>query len=457
MAPPISRRTVLQGLGTAVALPWLEAMSSRSLYAAPGSDKPPLRMAYVFTPNGAIMSDWTPEQEGRKFELAPTMQPLAHLKDDLLVLSGLTHDKARSNGDGPGDHARCSAAFLTSMQPYKTSGADIRLGISVDQFAAQKVGHLTKLPSLEIGCDRSRMTGRCDSGYSCAYVSNISWKSPNTPVAQEVSPRQVFERLFGDAAKEGDARSRAKRVQYRLSVLDFVLEDARSLQSKLGNSDQRKMEEYFTSVREIEQRIARSEQSNESTAPVAAQGLQFPDSAPKEFSEHVRLMCDLLVLAFQADVTRISTFMLARAGSNRSYPWLDVPEGHHTLSHHGKNPDKVAKLKKIDRFHLEQYAYLLNRLKSIPEGDGTLLDNCMVLYGSGISDSDRHSHHDLPAILAGKGGGRDTGRHLRFAKETPWRISSCRCSMCSARQPRPSCDSTGYLDGAFLIGTSPAA
>lgn len=316
MTLPISRRTVLRGLGAAVALPWLDAMSNRSLLAGPVSQAPQ-RMAFLFTPNGAIMSDWTPEKVGRDYELSPTLKPLASVKDDLLVLSGLTHDKARSNGDGPGDHARCSAAFLTSTQPYKTAGADIKLGISVDQYAAQQKGSETKLPSLELGCDRSRMTGRCDSGYSCAYVSNISWKSPNTPVAQEVNPRAVFERLFVGEQKV-DSATQAKRLKYRLSVLDFVLDDARSLQAKLGRNDQRKMEEYFTSVREIEQRISRSEQRNAEELPLAARQLELPDAAPKDFPDHARLMCDLLVLAFQADMTRIATFMLARAGSNRS-------------------------------------------------------------------------------------------------------------------------------------------
>lgn len=412
----LSRRTVLKGLGTAVALPWLEAMMPARASAAAAANKP-LRMAFIYIPNGVIMEGWTPEQAGSSFKLPSTLRPLEPLQSELLVLSGLAHTKARSNGDGGGDHARSVACFLTGVQAHKTAGADIRNGVSVDQVAAAQIGSRTRLPSLEIGCEQGRQAGSCDSGYSCAYSSNISWRSESTPMPKEIDPRMVFERLFAGGDQAG--QSRHLRQEYQQSILDFVTDDAQRLRDKLGQTDRRKLDEYLTAVRELETRVG---QAAEETAQVKRDvpDLDVPDGVPKEYGEHMRLMTDLLVLAFQTDTTRIATFMYGNAGSNRTYPFVGVPEPHHYLSHHGNDAKKVAKLRKINEYHARQFAYLLERLKSTPEGDGSLLDNSMIVYGSAIADGNRHSHHDLPIILAGRGGGTlDTGRHLKYASETP--------------------------------------
>jgi hypothetical protein len=413
----ISRRTVLRGMGAMVALPWLEAMMPRSLLGGTGVSpvQAPRRMAFLYVPNGIDMANWTPAAEGALTTLPATLQPLAPFQKDLLVLSGLTLDKARPNGDGPGDHARAMAAFLTGSQPRKTHGADIRVGISVDQLAAQKIGKTTRFASLEIGCEGGKSSGNCDSGYSCAYSANLAWRNESSPVAKEVNPRLVFERLFSAPGKGDDAAQRRER--YKHSILDFVGEDARQLQNRLGGTDRRKLDEYLTGVREIEQRLVRVEQAPDIHAPA---GAARPTGIPKNYREHLRLMADMLVLAFQADLTRVGTFVFANDGSNRSYRDYGVPEGHHDSSHHGGSKVKKAKVQKINQFHIEQLAYLLDKLKSIKEGDGTLLDNCMIVYGSGISDGNRHNHDDLPILLAGKGGGTlKTGRHLRYAKNTP--------------------------------------
>lgn len=412
----ISRRTLLKGLGTAVALPWLDAMTPLASAVAPARPAP-RRMAFFYVPNGVNMKEWTPASEGRDFTLPAVLQPLQGLKDDLLVLTGLTCDKARPHGDGGGDHARAMAAFLTGCQARKTHGADIKAGISADQVAALKVGKFTRFPSLELGCDRGLQSGNCDSGYSCAYSANLSWRGDATPMAKEINPRLVFERLFSDGHPKGEAASaRAKRERYKLSVLDFVAEDALMLKQRLGAADVRKLDEYLSGVRELELRIARAGQPGGSPAT----GLAAPTGIPNDFQEHLRLLSDLLALAFQGDLTRVATFVYANEGSNRSYKFIDVPEGHHDLSHHGNDKVKLEKIKKINLFHLQQFAHFLTKLKSIREGDGTLLDNCMVLYGSGNSDGNAHNHDDLPILLAGKGGGTvKPGRHVRYAKETP--------------------------------------
>jgi hypothetical protein len=413
-ALPISRRTLLKGLGTAIALPWLEAMTPISL-AAPLKKKPPLRMAFLYVPNGKHMPDWTPKETGKNYVLPPTLEPLAKVKDDLMILSGLTCDKARANGDGPGDHARAMAAFLTCSQPRKTNGADIKAGVSVDQVAAQKVGHLTKFPSLEIGCDKGMLSGNCDSGYSCAYSATLSWRSEATPNPKEINPRLLFERLFGGEGNEADV-ARAKRDQYNQSVLDFAMEDARSLRNQLGANDRRKLDEYLSSIREVESRIAKA--SN--TTPAAKPGLERPTGIPREYIDHLRLMSDLMILAFQTDSTRIVTFAHANEGSNRAYRNIEVPEGHHDLSHHLSKPEKQAKIAKINRFHTEQLAYLLEKMKTVREGEGSLLDHSLILYGSGIGDGNRHNHDNLPVLLAGKANGAfKPGRHLRYGRDKP--------------------------------------
>jgi Protein of unknown function (DUF1552) len=412
----ISRRTVLKGVGAALALPWLEAMRPAAGLAGPAAGKFPLRLAFLYVPNGVHMPDWTPATVGAGFQLPTILQPLQAVKDDLLVLSGLTLDKARAHGDGGGDHARAMAAFLTGRHPRKTNGADLRAGISVDQVAAERVGRTTRFPSLEIGCEGGKSAGACDHGYSCAYQTNLSWRGESTPLAKEIDPRLVFERLFGARLPGDRDAGRARRERENRSLLDFVAEDAGRLRPRLGAGDRRKLDEYLTGVREIEQRLARTE-------PVVEVGqtkYPRPVGVPGDFREHVRLMNDLLVLAFQADLTRVVTFVFGNDGSNRSYREAGVPEGHHDLSHHGNDRAKQAKVRAINTLHIEQLAYLLQKLKSIPEADGTLLDHCLVVYGSGISDGNAHNHEDLPILLAGKGNGTlKTGRHVRYPKETP--------------------------------------
>src|SRR5581483_10673278 len=355
---------------------------------------------------------WTPAEEGTLSKLSPTLEPLHEVKDKLLVLSGLTADKARPHGDGGGDHARAMAAFLTGCQPRKTDGTDIRAGVSVDQVMASRLADQTRLPSLEIGADPSAMAGNCDSGYSCVYSSTISWRSATMPVPKLNSPRLVFERLFGN----GNDSDRARRERQRRSILDFVREDAGTLVPRLSGSDRRKLDEYFASVRDIEQRIERAARLPEPARP----NLTVPSDVPKDYQEHLRLLADLLVLAFQADITRVSTFVLANEGSNRAYPFIGVPEGHHDLSHHQNDPAKLAKIAKINQFHVSQLAYFVGKLDAIRDGEGTLLDHCMIAYGSGNGDGNRHNHDDLPIVLVGKGGGTlRSGRHLRFPRETP--------------------------------------
>jgi hypothetical protein len=360
------------------------------------------------------MQHWTPAEVGTQFTLPQTLSPLAAHQSELLVITGLKHDKANANGDGGGDHARSCSAFLTGAQPRKTAGADIHAGPSADQLAANQIGHQTRLPSLEIGVEEGRQAGNCDSGYSCAYSSNISWKSAETPMAKEINPKAVFERLFGSGVD--DARSSAERDFYRQSILDFVATDAARLRDKLGNSDRRKVDEYFSSVREIEQRIARAEQQTRAELP----DMVPPDGIPDALTDHLRLMFDLLALAYQTDSTRIATYMLANEGSNRPYREIEVKEGHHELSHHQDDADKMAKLQKIDQFLMSQFGYFLDKLKSIPEGEGTLLDNCLLVYGCALGDGNAHNHNNLPIILAGRGGGTiSTGRHVKLESDTP--------------------------------------
>jgi hypothetical protein len=406
----ISRRAVLRGVGASLALPLLEAMGPRGALASV-PDAPP-RMAFVYVPNGAHMPDWTPGEVGASFTLPPVLEPLAPVRDDLLVLSGLSLDPARAHGDGGGDHARAMASFLTGRHPRKTDGADLRAGTSVDQLAAREVGHLTRFPSLEIGCEGGKNAGECDHGYSCAYQSNLSWSGESTPVPKEVNPRLVFDRLFG-ARSGGDDESRARAERRRKSVLDHVREDARRLASALGAPDRRKLDEYLTSVREVERRIGGAGPAHDASYP-------RPLGVPADYEEHLRVMADLLALAFQADLTRVATFVFANDGSNRSYRAIGVADGHHDLSHHGGDPAKQAKVAEINRFHVAQFAYLVEQLKSTPEGEGNLLENCMIVYGSGISDGNSHGHDDLPILLVGKARGTiRTGRHIRYAQGTP--------------------------------------
>jgi len=414
------RRTFLRGAGVAMGLPLLDVMSPVAARGAESTQTPPVRLAFVFFPNGAIMDSWTPDSVGSDYKFPATLEPLAAHRQDLLVLSGLAQDNGRAKGDGPGDHARSAASFLTGAHPVKTSGADIRVGTSVDQAAAEKIGSKTRLPSLEVGIERGRHAGSCDSGYSCAYSNTISWKNSTTPVAKEINPRLVFERLFGAGSAGGKAA--ADRDFLRRSVLDLVADDARELQKSLGQTDRRKIDEYFTGVRELEQRIQRAENEAREVASGTRMvpTLDLPEGVPSDLEKHVRLMYDLLVLAFKTDTTRVATYMLANEGSNRSYPMVGVTEGHHQLSHHQRDEEKIAKIRKIDLFLSTQFGYFLEQLKATPEGDGTLLDHSLILYGSGLSDGNRHNHDNLPIVLAGRAGGAvKTGRHMRTERETP--------------------------------------
>lgn len=419
MPKSISRRTVLRGLGTSVALPLLDSMSATRLLSAAGPGQtPPLRMAFLYVPNGMHMADWTPNSEGPRYGLPPTLARLEKYRDSFNVLSGLTLDGARAHGDGGGDHARSVAAFLTGAHPRKTNGADIQNGISVDQLTAKYVGDATRFSSLELGLEASAQAGNCDSGYSCAYASNMSWRGPTNPMAKEIDPGALFDRLFAGQAVKTTKRAATVREKYRKSVLDFVLEDATRLHQTLPAVDQRKLDEYLYSVRDVEKRISGSDRLRMSEDGVP--DYPRPSGVPRELSKHAELMMDMMTLALQTDSTRIISFMFANAGSNRSYPEIGVTEGHHELSHHGKSEHKQQSVARINRFQIDQFAYLLDRLGQVGEAGGTLLDHCMVVYGSGISDGDRHNHDDLPILLAGGGGGRiKTGRHIRYDNGTP--------------------------------------
>ena len=412
----IPRRSFLRGVGTLMALPTLEAMLPLSALAQSTSKHKATRMAFLFVPNGIDMANWTPATEGA-YELTPTLAPLKNVKSSINVLTGLAQHNAFALGDGGGDHARSTAAWLTGCHPKKTDGSDIKNNISVDQIAAKFLGNRTALPSLEIGCEGSAQAGNCDSGYSCAYSSSIAWRGENTPVAHETNPRAVFERLFGNNDPDETAESRALRTRDRRSILDFVTEDANALKNKLGSRDKAKLSEYFDDVREIEQRLTRIEKSQ-------AQAKMNPNYAPLEahsYTEKLRLLSDMLVLAFQSDTTRIATFMFANDGSNRPYKdEAGVAEGHHDMSHHGHDPVKMEKVQRINKYHVKNLAYMLEKMQAIHEPDGTLLDNSMIIYGAGISDGDRHNHDDLPLLLAGKGGGTiRSNRHITYTPNTP--------------------------------------
>jgi len=423
----LNRRTFLRGAGASLALPLLDGMQP-AWGAATAAAAPPVRLAWVFFPNGANIQQWKPTAEGADWKTSATLEPLAKLRDDVLVLSGLAHANAEARGDGAGDHARSAAAFLTGVHPAKTSGAGIRAGISADQFIAEKIGHATRLPSLELGTEAGRVSGNCDSGYSCAYSGNISWRSESQPAAKEINPRLAFERLFG--ARDRDENAQAKRLARQQSILDVVADQSRNLQKRLGGDDRRKLDEYFQSVREVERRLdhqAKLEADGKlekladgKLANDQGQEVKAPTDHPADLTEHIRLMYDLMVLAMRTDSTRVLTFMLASEGSNRRYPMIEVNNGHHELSHHQNNESKMKQVAKIDRFLVEQYAYFVEKLRATPEGEGTLLDNSIVLYGGAISDGNRHNHNDLPVVVAGRGGGALTpGRHVRSTDGTP--------------------------------------
>ena len=401
-------------------LPALESMNP--LMAATGqgvgvnAKGTPLRMAYLSIPNGVNLENWRPKGTGESFELGQSMAPLEGLKKDLQVFTGFSHKHATAGADGAGDHARSNATFLTGQRAKKTAGSDIKIGVSVDQVAARQAEKFTRLPSLELTCDGVRTSGHCDSGYSCAYQFNLSWRSETQPMTPESSPRQAFERLFGAGVGEDRAQSLAQRMNSQKSILDFIADDAKAMHKHLGRNDQQKLDQYLTGVREIERRVEKSESLGIPVDP----GVPAPGE-PRDYQDHIKLMMDMMVLAFQTDSTRISTFLLAHDGSNRSFKEIGVSSGHHNLSHHKGNAENLEQIQKIDQFYLTQLAYFLQRMKDTEDVDGkSLLHNSMIVYGSGISDGNRHNHDDLPVIVAGGGGGAFTpGRHVDLREEVP--------------------------------------
>jgi hypothetical protein len=369
-------------------------------------------MAYIYFPNGAHQDYWWPKGEGADFTLGRTMQPLESLRNKIQIVSGLDHRNATAGDDGAGDHARANGTFLTGVRVRKTAGADIHAGESIDQVVAGRAGHLTRFPSLELSCDSVRKSGNCDSGYSCAYQFNLSWQSPTVPLAPEPNPRLVFERLFG-GGPAGERRDALRlRQEQQKSILDFVLEDARSLERQLASRDRLKLGEYLESVREIETRIEHAEQFGDSPDPA----IESPSGIPPSYEDHMRIMFSMLTLAFQTDSTRVATFLLAHDGSNRTFPDIGAPDGHHELSHHGNKADMMEKIGAIDQWYARQFAWFLEQLDQTMDLDGnSLLHNSMIVYGCGNADGNRHTHHNLPIILAGNGGGSlNPGRYLKL-------------------------------------------
>ena len=425
----MDRRKFLRGLGAAVGLPAMESLrplmgatagaaaTAATAATATTASGNPLRMAYLYIPNGVNLEHWRPQGKGSDYQLGKSMAPLQDLKEDMQIFTGFAHRQAVAGADGAGDHARSNATFLTGQRAKKTSGSDIKVGISVDQIAARAMQNQTRLSSLELTCDGVRKSGRCDSGYSCAYQFNLSWRSENQPNTPEANPRLVFERLFGSGSGDERAKSLAQRRSTQKSILDFIADDAKSMHRDLGRNDQHKLEEYLTGVREIELQIQRAETLGDPSDP----GISAPAGQPASYREHMRLLMDMMVLAFQTDSTRISTFLLAHDGSNRSFEEIGVSDGHHNVSHHRRKKENLDKIQKIDHFYLEQLAYFMQKMKTTQDLDGqSLLHNSMIVYGSGIADGNRHSHHDLPVIVGGNGGGAfQPGRHVDLGSEVP--------------------------------------
>jgi hypothetical protein len=419
----VSRRQFLRGLGACLAVPAFESFRPFGLAAAEtaGSAKlatsatgAPVRTAFIYFPNGAIPSSWWPAGEETSFELSPTLKPLEKNRDMIQVLGGLDHRNAEAGPDGAGDHARANGTFLTGVRMKKTA-ADIHAGVSIDQAFAKEVGRLTRFSSLEMTCDFERPSGACDSGYSCAYQFNLAWSSPTTPLAPEHNPRFIFERLFGSGAPSERAENFRRRQQERRSILDFVLEDARGMQQRLSARDREKLDQYLTGIRDIESRIQRAENFGDAKDP----GIDTPAGMPTGYSEYIQLMFDLLLVAFQTDSTRIATLLLAHDGSNRSFSEIGIPEGHHDLSHHFNNQEKIEKVAAIDLYYARQFAQFLDKLRNTKDTDGkSLLHNSMILYGGGNADGNRHTHTNLPVILAGAGGGKlQTGRFVKHGSK----------------------------------------
>jgi hypothetical protein len=386
-------------------------------FAAPGNAAAaPVRTSFVYVPNGIVMDNWTPKTVGTAFDVPRTLKPLEPFRDRMLVISGLMDNNANALGDGGGDHARAASSFLTACHPKKTGGSDIQVGISVDQVIAQAASAETRLPSLELGLDDSRLVGACDSGYSCAYSNSISWRTPTTPLAPEANPRVIFERLFGDVDTSLDAATRARRARYRKSLLDMARDETQKLSGTLGTSDRRKIDEYLDSIREVERRIEKAETDGRHITP----SMEKPAGIPPVFAEHAKLLFDLQFVAFQTDLTRVATTVIGREASVRTYEEIGVSDPHHPLSHHRNMPESLEKLTKINTFHVQLFSQFIARLRETQDGEGTLLDHSMILYGCGIADSNRHTHEKLPIVVMGGGNGTiATGRHMALKEDTP--------------------------------------
>jgi hypothetical protein len=403
-------------MNVALALPLLDAMVPALATCSDTAAKPAARLSFVYLPNGVIMDRWTPAAEGSAFELTPILEPLAPYRDRILVLSGLAHNEARAAvGEGGGDHSRASASFLTGVHPPKTEGANLHLGVSLDQIAAKELGKHTQLASLELGLDSSDTAGSCEPGYSCAYENTLAWRTPTTPLPAENQPRAVFEHLFGDS-NSTDPKARLIRIRRDHSILDYATHTLVSLMQGLGPSDCTKLTEYLDAIRDVERRIQLAEEQASRKLPT----LERPVGIPATFEEHAKLMFDLQVLAYQCDLTRVTTFMIGHEQTTRTYAEIGIPDAHHPLTHHGGDAEKIAKVIQINIFHAKMFAYFLEKLRSTPDGDGSLLDHSIIVYGGGLSDGNLHLHDNLPILLAGGGGGGiKGGRHLRYSANTP--------------------------------------
>ena len=440
----LSRRTMLRGMGVSLALPLLDAMTPA--FAAAES-KPVCRMLVNYVPNGMVMGDWLPASTGADFAFSRILQAMTPFRDRVVLIEGLAQHFGWPNGDGTGDHARAASTYLSGVHIRKTGGSDIAAGVSMDQIAAREIGSRTRIPSLELTCEDGRMVGVCDTGYSCVYSNNISWRSESTPGSPEVNPRAVFETLFG--ADDPDPAVRAVTRQRDTSILDWVLGETHSLESRIGPADRGKLDEYLTSVREIEQRIANAGRSGQ---PVRAP-MEKPGAIPAQLSEHLKLMYDLLRVAFQTDSTRIATLMVGREGSLRSYDEIGVPDSHHPITHHQGRADLIEKVARINVHHVELFREFVASLARTPDGEGTLLDHTMILYGAGLADGNSHEHDHLPAMLVGGAcGAIRGGQYLQVAPRTP--IANLYVSMLGAMgvEVEKLGDSTGKIDGLGGLG-----
>jgi hypothetical protein len=443
----LPRRTVLRGIGATLALPLLDGMVPALTAWQKTAARPINRFGVMYVVNGMIMEKWTPVNEGATYELSPTLGALAPFRDQMLVLSGLSCTP--TPGRPGGAHAKASTRFLTDVSP-PTSETFLDAGISLDQIVAQETGKYTQLASLELAIESGETAGACDVGFACAYTNTISWRSANTPLPAQNNPRAVFERLFGDSGST-DPKARLARIRQDKSVLDSVIQEAAHLQGAVGPGDRAKLVEYLDAIRDVERRIQKAEEQSGLELPL----VDHPAGIPATYDEHVKLMCDLQVLAYQSDLTRVVTFMLGREFSGVTYPQIGVPDAHHPITHHQQEPEKIAKVAKINAYHVTQFAYLLDKLRSTPDGDGSLLDHVMVMYGTGMGDCNAHDPRNIPLVLAGGGAGQlKGGRHIRYPKETPLaNLHLTLLDKLGVHWDRIG-DSTGRIDARALSGLS---